>query len=331
MLAPSQKPIFITGATGSVGFMLAKRLSETGEKVRAMVRDPARAAALRALPGVEIVQGDLSQQATPRGLMEGCGLVYHAGAKVQGSDRSAYEAVNLAGTKAVLNEAIRAGVERFVYLSTIGVYGLSAAQNLTEDAPWIASRSAYIASKQEAEQIVMTAGLRMPVAIARPGDVFGPQQYTWTTQFIEKINQGVLMPPTDAASGTLNLVYIDNLVDALILLGWHPQAIGQAFNVVDGEPMRVSDYIRTLASMAGKKLPAVPAFVLRTAGLLMMVADRVRGREAMVTPESINFLLHKRSISNEKLRTRLGWVPAVGREEAFLSIADWAHSAGYIK
>ena len=342
----SQKHVFITGATGSVGLMLARRLSAAGQKVRAIVRDPlasapdgsgaSRSAALSSLPGVEVVKGDLSQPEGLRGLMRGCGLVYHIAAKVQGSDRAAYQAINVAGTKAILNEAITAGVDRFVYISTIGVYGMVHGQDLTEDAPWLASdwrtsRSPYIATKQEAERLVWTAGLRMPVTVARPGDIYGPQQYAWTVQFIEKINQGQLMPPTDAASGLFNLIYIDNLVDALLLLGSHPQAVGQAFNVVDGAPMPVSDYIRAIASMAGKHPPAVPALFLRAAAAVLMAADRIRGREAMVTPNSMDFLLHKWTISGAKLRSMLGWSPAVGREEAFHRIAAWLHSAGYIQ
>jgi nucleoside-diphosphate-sugar epimerase len=68
------------------------------------------------------------------------------------------------------------------------------------------------------------------------------------------MNRGLFQPPVDSESGFLNPVYIDNLVDALLLMGVHPAAPGQIFNVVDGTPIRAGDYYRRLAQMAGRKL-----------------------------------------------------------------------------
>lgn len=325
------KPILVTGATGSIGSALVKRLSISGQRVRALVRNPERAAALRAIANVEIVPGDLSQPASLRGCAEGCSLVFHCAAKLSGSDRAAFEAVNVDGTQALVDEAARAGVKRFVHASTIAVYGFSAAQDITEEAPWPVTDWPYIVTKREAERRVRAAAAQIPVTIARFGDVVGPGQYAWTVSFIEKINQGLLRPPLDAHSGLLNPVYIDNLLDALLLLSTHPAAPGQAFNVVDGAPIRVSDYIRRLAQMAGKRPFAVPAFVFKGGALLLMWADLLRGREASATPQEVQYLLHKATISNEKARTLLGWAPAVGLEEAFQRIEQWLRQDGYIK
>src|SRR5512135_2046758 len=120
-----EKQVFLTGGTGSVGAALARRLSESGHHVRALARDPARAAALQSLPGVEIVPGDLSQPDSLRGCLEGCAVVYHCAAKLTGSNAAAFQAINVAGTQALLDEALRAGVARFVHVSSIAVYGLT--------------------------------------------------------------------------------------------------------------------------------------------------------------------------------------------------------------
>lgn len=178
---------------------------------------------------------------------------------------------------------------------------------------------------------MQSAGSHIPVVIARFGDVIGPGQHTWTVQFIQKINQGLLRPPSDAASGTLNPVYIDNLLDALLLLGSHPEAVGQAFNVVDGTPLRVSDYIRRLALMAGKRPAAVPSFMLKAAATLLMTWDLLRGREASVTPGDIDYLLHKSTISNEKIRASLGWKPAIDLQDGFRRVEQWLRAEGYVK
>ena len=319
----TQKPIFITGATGSIGFALVSRLSEAGQAVRAVARDEGRAAALRGLDQVETVSGDLGRPASLRGLLDGCGVVYHCAAKVAGSDPTAYQLVNVGGTQALVEEAVRAGVERFVQVSTCTVYGPGDRQMITEDDPWRGYDNPYVVTKRAAEQAVFAAAKKIHVVVARPGDVYGPGQFIWTVNFIEKIKQGLLLPPRDAESGIINLAYIDNLVDALRRMGTDPAAVGQAFNVVDGTPMLVSEYIRCLAAMVGRKPPAVPVFFLRGAAAVLMLTDRLRGREAQVMPGSIDFLLNRSTISNARLRERLGWSPAVSRDEAMRRIEAW--------
>lgn len=327
----NRKPVFITGATGSIGGALARRLSESGQAVRALVRSPRRAAVLQGLPNVETVPGDLTRPESLKGCLQGCSLVYHSAARLMGSNQAASQAVNVDGAQALIDEAVRAGVERFIDISSVAVYGYGQAEGIGEEHPWSKSDLLYAATKQEAERIVQAAGDKIPVAIARPGDVYGPGQSTWTIGLIEKLYQGVLQPPTDKASGNLNPVYIDNLIDALVLLGTHPAAVGQAFNVVDGTPIRTSDYIRRLARMAGRRVIPVPAFALRGAAYALATADRLRGREASVSPGDVEFLLHKCSFSNAKIRSVLGWTPAVGFEEAFRRTEAWLRAEGYIK
>jgi nucleoside-diphosphate-sugar epimerase len=326
----SSKPILVTGATGSIGSVLVKRLSESGQIVRAVVRNPDRAAALRSMANVEIVPGDLSKPDSLRGCAEGCSQVYHCAAKLSGSNRAAFYAINVTGTQALINEAVRSNVERLIYTSTIAVYGLSEAENISEEFPWPKCDQPYIATKQEAERRVWAAAEQIPITVARLGDVVGPGQYVWTISFIEKINQGMLKPPVDAESGFINPVYIDNLVDALLLMSTHPAAHGQAFNVVDGAPIRISDYIRRLTQMAGKRTFALPAIALKGAAALLMGIDLLRGREASITPGVIDMLLHKATISAEKIRDVLGWTPAIDQEEAFRRTEQWLRREGYL-
>jgi nucleoside-diphosphate-sugar epimerase len=323
------KPIFVTGATGSIGYMLAKRLSDNGLPVRVLARDVSRARNLKTLAGVEVVAGDLGQPESLHGLVAGCSVVYHAAAKILGSDPASYRSVNVDGTTALLDEAILAGVERFVHVSTVGVYGFDPAENITEDAPWPPNSNLYSTTKQHAEKAVWKVADKMPVAVARPGDVVGPQQYAWTVQFVEKIKQRILLPPTDATSGLMT-VYVDNLVDALLLIGTHVDAVGQAFNVVDSTPLLTSTYIRLLAKMLGRRVIAVPGSFLKIPAVLLMLADQMRGREATVTPNSVSFLLHKATFSGEKLRSRLGWSPSVSWEEGLRRTEEWLRSAGYL-
>lgn len=326
----NQKPILITGATGSIGLALTRQLCASGQVVRALVHNPARAEAIKNLPNIEVFLGDLSQPETLHGCADGCSQVFHCAAKLTGSNRAAFHSIDIMGTQAIVAEAVRSGIERFIYTSTIGVYGFSEAENITESFPWPDCHLPYIATKQEAERAVSSAPSQLPVCIARLGDVMGPGQYVWTIKFIKTINQGLLKPPLDADSGILNPVYIDNLIDALLLMGTHPDAVGQVFNVVDGTPVRASDYIRRLSQMAGKRTFALPAFILKGAAALLMEKDLIRGREALVIPGELNYLLHKATISGEKIKNMLGWKPAVGQEEAFCRTEQWLRCEGYL-
>ncbi len=119
----NSQPIFISGATGSIGSALLKRLSESGQPIRALVRNAERASHLRGMANVDIVLGDLGEPDRLRGCVAGCSVAYHCAAKMSGMDRAASYAVNVTGTQALADEAVRSGVERFVFTSTVGVYG----------------------------------------------------------------------------------------------------------------------------------------------------------------------------------------------------------------
>jgi nucleoside-diphosphate-sugar epimerase len=188
----------------------------------------------------------------------------------------------------------------------------------------------YVTTKRQADKAVWRVADKIPVAVARPGDVVGPEQHAWTVLIVENIKRGILLPPTDSTSGTLNPVYVDNLVDAFLLIGTHVNAIRQAFNVVDGTPLLTSTYIRLLAKMLGRRVIAVPGFFLKGAAALLMLADQLRGQEAMITPDNVNFLLHKVTFSGEKLRSHLSCSPAVSWEEGLRRTEVWLRTAGYL-
>ncbi len=329
-MAGNPKHVLVTGATGSIGSRLAQRLSDSGQHVIALVRDPSHLGYLKEPGNIVIVRGDLSDAASLRGCTDGCSVVYHCAAKLGGSDWARYRAVNVGGTKALLKEAQRAGVDRFVHVSTIGVYGCSEATDINEDFPWPEERYPYFTTKRDAERAAWDAAGSVPLTVARLGDVFGPGQYIWTINLIERINQGLLHPPTSAESGIFNPVYIENALDALILMGEHPAALGQAFNIVDGRPILFSDYIRQLTQMAGKPIFALPGFILKTGTVLIMALDLLRGREASTRPSDLDYVFHKGTISGQKIRALLEWKPSVSWEDGLCKTEEWLRKEGYI-
>ncbi len=146
------KPTLVTGATGFVGWHVARKLIERG-RVRALVRDPAR---LRELDGVEPVTGDLRDPASLKRAVEGCGVVYHVAADYRLWTREPQEMFrsNVDGTRSLLEAAREVGIERFVYTSTVGCIGMPAGGLGDEESPVSLEQMAgpYKRSKFLAEQ-----------------------------------------------------------------------------------------------------------------------------------------------------------------------------------
>ncbi len=166
----------VTGATGKVGYAIASALLERGDQIRALVRDPKRAATV--LPaGIEPVPGDVTDPSTLTAAVEGCEVVFNsAGMPEQWvKDESIFDQVNAIGSGHVAAAARRAGVRRFVHTSTHDVFHADTGQRFDEtmlaDYP---KGTAYERSKQHAEELVLAERDGMEVVILNPSGVYGP-------------------------------------------------------------------------------------------------------------------------------------------------------------
>lgn len=319
--------VCVTGANGSIGAALVRRLVAQGIRVRALVRSPDRRAALQGLD-VEFAYGDLARPETLHGALDGCATVYHTAAKLTGADLPAYAAINVDGTEALVDEARRVGANRFVHVSSIAVYGYPDARDVVEDYPWQRTDDPYAATKQGAERAVWAASPHLPVAVARPGDVVGPGQGVWTVMLIQQARRGLLQPVRGA--GVLNPVYIDNLLDGLLLVGAHPAAVGQAFNLVDGVPLPMNDYIRYLARLTRRRPVTLPRAVVTRIAWLLEATARRRNVEPQVTRASVDFLFHRTTFSNARAQGVLGWRPHVSWDDAMRRTEAWLQAQGLI-
>jgi len=326
-LPEPSKCVLVTGAGGAIGSALVQRLVAHGLRVRAMVRQQQQGETLR-LQGVEVFYGDLDDPTTLRNLCTECSVVYHCAARLVSSRRQGFHATNIEGTRQMIKQAQLAQVARFVYLSSVAVYGYPDTLSVAEDHPWQATNDPYCQSKQAAERLLWEASKALPMTVVRPGDVFGPQQGTWTTRLVHLICAGLLYPPM--SSSVLNPVYIDNLVDALLIVGHHSNAVGEAFNIVDGFSIPTREYIASLAVLAKRPSYPIPPFVLRGTATLLECQARLRGSRPVVTRDAAEFLLHHTTFCNAKARDRLSWSPRVGFEEGMRITSKWLLQQGLI-
>lgn len=326
--------VLVTGITGFIGGHLAERLLSQGIAVRGLARRPEAAHWLAAL-GAEIVPGDLLDPSILAAAVAGCTAVLHAGAWTGGALLSADEgwAVNVAGTSHLLQACQTAQVGRFVFFSSVAVYGLNAAPAIDETAATPPVGQSYPDSKIAAEALVRAAHAEgLAATIVRPACTYGPRGTAWTINPIRQIQSGRLVL-LGKDEGLVNTGYIDNLVDGVLLALANPAAIGEAFNLCDGIAVTYRQFYLRYAAMVGRaSLPTAPAWVARgaaTAPGTLRVARRLLGRPA-VGPWSHHFRFNPSRFSIAKAQRLLGYQPQVSFDEGMRRTEVWLRQAGYI-
>jgi nucleoside-diphosphate-sugar epimerase len=335
--------IFITGASGFIGGHLAKRLLTHREDdqyerifVRALVRNPDKASWLRSL-GAEIVPGDILDPALLTQAMQGCQVVYHAAAWVsEGGSKPEVWEVNVEGTRNVVNAAISGQtsgeVKRFIHLSSCAVYGSLQAFDIDETTPTRMTGKLYADSKVAAEEVVFQAyrEQHLPVVVARVSQVYGPGSQQFTIRPVEVIKSGKMVL-IDGGQYLCKPIYIDNLIDALILCAKEDAAIGEAINLTDGISVSWREFFGAYGKMLGiNYFPSLPYPAAWLAALAFETQAKLKGKKAGLTRRAVQSLRSSNSFSNQKARHLLGWEPRVDLVEGMHRCQIWLREEGYL-
>jgi nucleoside-diphosphate-sugar epimerase len=322
-------PVLVTGANGFLAGHLLERLLSEGCPVRGTARRP-EAAVWLAEQGADIVQADLLDRESLVRAAKGCGAVVHAAAWTGGRELSPEQAwrTNVDGTKNVLAAATAVGVERFVYVSSVAVYGLNRAPVIDESAATPPVGQLYPDSKIAAEELVRKSGLS--TVIVRPASTYGPRGAAWTIGPVEAIkhNRLTLLGRDD---GLVTPGYIDNVVDGLWLTLAHPAAAGRTFNLCDDKSVTYREFYLAYAHMLGREtLPTVPAWSARLARTgPANLARRLAGRQT-IGPWSLHFRCNPSRFSVERAMGVLGYAPGIDFDEGMRRTEMWLRNAGYL-
>lgn len=308
----------MTGATGFIGGRLTERLaSDEGVTVRALVRTPGKAERL-ASGGVEIVQGDVTDLDSIRRAIGDCQMVFHCAAMMHDGHATLdeFRRVNVEGTRYMLEAAADVGVERFVHISSIAVYGVSPREGTRETDPYQPCGLFYCDTKIETEEVAFRyyKERELPLVIIRPANVYGPRSSFWTVGLLEMIKSGELKL-IDGGQGMANHVYIDNLVDAILLAARTDAAVGEAFIISDGAKTPWKDFLGFYARMLGRDpLPS-------------MSQDTARQH---MPSEIVGFWTQEGWFDISKARTMLGYEPRISLDEGMKLTEAWLREAGYL-
>jgi dihydroflavonol-4-reductase len=300
--------IFATGTTGFLGSVVAEQLRARGDTVVALVRDPVKANLLRRA-GREVIVGDLADpDALHRGC-EGCDAVVHAGAIYEvgiGAPRRVdmYEA-NVNGTERLLAAALAARVPKVVHVSSIVVFGDTKGSVVDETYRRTSGYTSYYDETKTLAHRVAEGYVErgLPVAIAQPGQVYGPGDHSGIGRLFRRAAAGKLPVLTFGDLG-LSFVHVADVAAGIARLidGGRP---GQAY-VLGGEMATLREAVRVVASLAGKPAPRfeVPSSILRVAARLRPdVAEVVR------SADGVTFWA-----TDAKARAELGYAPRSLRE-----------------
>lgn len=306
------KKICITGANGFVGKSLCKALISSNNSIRALARRID--SSLNSLKIEYIKIGDISLDINLKEYLVGCDCIVHCAGKAHTMNDTdnvvVYQSANILGTKNLAEQAVVAGVKRFIFLSSVKVNGESTGNFddpkifTNDDMP--NPQDNYAISKFEAEKALweIASKTNLEVVIVRLPLVYGTSAKGNLNCLIKLINSKIPLPFADIKNKR-SLIGIDNLVDILIRCIEHPNAAGKTFLVSDGEDLSTSELINIIASGMNRsvKLFRLPRALLKFFGFILMRQSQ------------IDRLTGSLQIDNSYVREILNWTPPISVEE----------------
>jgi 2-alkyl-3-oxoalkanoate reductase len=327
--------ILVTGATGFVGGHVAEACAARGHAVRTIARSSSDTSLLDRL-GVTVVRGDLTDNDTIRAAVDGVDAVIHSAAKVgDWGPVEDYRAVNVNALRCLLEAVYNKPLQRFVHISSLGVYAARHHYGTNEHEPLPPRHmDGYTQTKVEAEHLALDAHRLhgTPVVVLRPGFIYGPRDRTVLPRLADNLRRGVVRYIGDASKLVMNTIYVANLVDAIFLALENPRAVGQVYNLTDGECVSKRKFFETIADGIGAPRPKgrVPLLLAKLAARFMERRARRRGaREApRLTQARLKFLGLNLDFSIDKAKRELGYLPRVGFDQGMKETLDWFKAQG---
>jgi UDP-glucose 4-epimerase len=309
------RSVLVTGGTGFVGRRLLEILREHGARVRALARPSSAIPA--AWEEVEAVPGDLADAASLARVCAGIDTVFHVAgfAHADAANNPEFAArhwtINAEGTFRLLDAAVAAGVQRFIFVSSVKAVGEPGPCCVDErwDAP---PATPYGQAKRAAEERVLAVGREtgLHVVNLRPALVYGPGMKGNLPRLIEAVRRG-WCPPLPETGNRRSLVHVDDLAQALLLAAAQPAAAGQTYFVTDGQPLSGRELYLVLRRALGLSIPrwTLPASVLHGAAGLVDGVLWLAGRRERRARAALDKLLGWACYDSSRIQRELGYRP----------------------
>ncbi|MFO0697641.1 MAG: NAD-dependent epimerase/dehydratase family protein [Nitrospira sp.] len=323
--------ILVTGASGFLGVALVRKLSTAKHNIRA-VRHDSKPSEL-SIPNVETVVGDICDPRRVRDITNGCQVIVHLAARVHtiGNHNVDYEAVNVEGTRHVLDAAVESGVSRVIFVSSVKVFG-EETRGCVDETQALAPQTPYGRSKLRAEQLVTgyarqhgftAVSLRLPMVygLTRKGNLF---------RMLDAINRE-RFPILPRLSAMRSLLHVENFVQAVLLCLRAPGFTRAAYIVADSKPYCMTDLYDGLRAGLGKAPPRwrVPLWVLKAGARCGDLFEVLTKKYAPFSTDQLTKLIGDAWYSPAAITRELGYQPLYSFEKTVPElIAFYRHSIG---
>jgi nucleoside-diphosphate-sugar epimerase len=318
--------VLITGASGFLGQEVVRQLMARGVHLRALVRSDRAAEPLRAL-GIEIHRGDLKQTTSLAGAARGIDLILHLAAVHRGGTlrRSDFWQVNSEGTKRLLQESVRNGVRRFVYVSTAGVLGNVRPHRLGTESDAPHPRDLYETTKWRGEQAVRRIAHTdaLETVIIRPAAIYGPGERRFLKLFRPIAHRRFVV--IGSGRHRLHFIHVRDAATGILAAAFAPAAGGETFLLADQAPVQIQELVGLVAGALGVpppslRIPYAPVFALALAceGVCLPF-----GLEPPLYRRRLAFFGTERAYAVEKLASAVGFRAQTALPAGIQELADW--------
>jgi nucleoside-diphosphate-sugar epimerase len=323
--------VLVTGGTGFIGSHLAKALVAEGHDVRCLVRESSDLQRLHD-SGVELVYGDILETNSIDEALCGIDIVYHlAGILGQwGIPDETYWAINVQGTKNMLETSLKHNIKRFIHCSTAGVTGPTLSISQDESFPYNPS-NIYELTKAKGEKLALQfyrdAGL--PVVVIRPEFIYGPGD-THTFGLFKTIQRRVFIL-IDGGKATWHPTYIDDLVQGFQCALSEPRAIGQIYIIAGERYVTIKDLSYIIADSLGVSRPkiSIPKNLALVLAYSIQKISGTFGLDSPLTTSMVKTFCRSSGCSIEKAKNEIGYKPQITLEEGLQRTANWYKCNGW--
>ncbi|MCK4772639.1 MAG: NAD-dependent epimerase/dehydratase family protein [Candidatus Latescibacteria bacterium] len=320
--------IFITGGTGFIGSYLVSRLLADGHELLVLARSPEAVAAVLDMGAVP-VEGELTVPGPWQDEVAGCDRVVHCAAKADDwGRRSDFWRVNVEGTRHMV-EAAAGTVDRFVHVSSIAAHRGSGTHD--ETTPARRGGHPYCDSKAVAEEVVDEAVEKgLNAQLVRVANVYGPRDPHMLPRILEQVSKGRFVVVGDGNQPS-NLIYIDDVVDALEAILLQDADPGERFLITDPAAPVISEAIRIAFEALDRdpRITHLPKWVALGVAAFAQAFGLLTGKRPFLTFYAVLAVGNFRTLINDRTMSRLSWSPKVRfREGVGKTVVWWRQTAG---
>jgi nucleoside-diphosphate-sugar epimerase len=306
-------PAVVTGSSGLLGAPVVRALQALGMEVRGVDLRPS---------ATTDVVGDLTAPGPWQDVVADAHLVVHTAALVgERGPAAAFWSVNVGGTGNVL----AAATGRVVHVSSIVVHGRDFADGVDETGPVRPTGNPYTDTKIASEHLALLAAAGgRPVAVVRPGDVYGPHSQGWTVRPVRMLRAGRIAVPS---RGVLSPVYVDDVVGGVVAAATTDAAAGEVIHLSSGVGVPLRDFFGCYARMLGRRLPVLPTPLVHA---VATPVGALLGDRAPLSQRTLEYITHPGTYSIDKAARLLGWRPRTTLEEGMARTQTWLRAEGLL-